>query len=34
MWKRRHLNLRTVVAVLVLASLLAPGAAAIIEAAL
>jgi hypothetical protein len=34
MWRRRHLNLRTVVAAVVLGSLLAPGAAAIIDAAL
>lgn len=34
MWRRRHLNVRTVVAVIALSALLAPGAAAIIEAAL
>lgn len=32
-WRRRHLNVRTVVAVIALSSLLAPGAAAIIDAA-
>ncbi len=31
-WRRRHLNGRTVVAVIALSSLLAPGAAAIIDA--
>jgi integral membrane sensor domain MASE1 len=34
MWRRRHLNLRTVVVVIVLSSLLAPEAAAIIGATL
>jgi hypothetical protein len=34
MWRRRHLSLRTVVVVVVLGSLLAPEAAAIITAAL
>ncbi len=33
-WRRRHLNLRTVIALIALSSLLAPGAAAIIDAAL
>ncbi len=33
-WRRRHLNVRTVFAVIALSSLLAPGAAAIIDAAL
>lgn len=33
-WRRRHLNVRTVIAVIALSSLLAPGAAAIIDAAL
>lgn len=33
-WRRRHLNVRTVVAVIALSSLLAPGVAAIIDAAL
>lgn len=34
MWRRRYLNVRRVVAAVALASLLAPGAAAIIDAAL
>ena len=33
-WRRRHLSVRTVVAVIALSSLLAPGGAAIIDAAL
>ncbi len=34
MWRRRHINLRTVVALLALTSLVLPGMAAIIEAVL
>jgi hypothetical protein len=34
MWRRRHINVRTVVALVALSSLVLPGAAAIVEAVL